>query len=150
MDGGLGLLLLLVGIAIVFRLMAGGLDGDRIEAYLRERGCKVLDRSWAPFGKGWFGEKSDRIYEVVYRDRHGATRRATVKTSMFTGVYLTEDRLVKKPKEQVESRRRDAVEVAAEERETGSRDGDEVARLRAENQQLRAALQQRDLQDERS
>lgn len=118
-----GVILGVLAIAIVFRLLAGGLDGDRIDAYLAERGCEVLDRSWAPFGTGWFGEKNDRIYEVVYRDRQGATRRATVKTSMFSGVYLTEDRVVEGPPPRDE--------------------GKTVAELRAENERLRARLEAR-------
>jgi hypothetical protein len=120
---GFGLVVVLVVVVVAVRLLAGGLDGDRIDAYLEQRGCTVLDRSWAPFGKGWFGEKNDRIYEVVYRDQQGATRRATVKTSMFAGVYLTDDRVVE------EAPAADA--------------GDTVAALRAENERLRARLADR-------
>jgi len=85
---------LFVVIAIVVRLLAGGMDHDRVGEYIRSQGGEVIDQHWSPFGRGWFGEKNDRIYEVRYRDREGNIREATVKTSMFSGVYLTGDRLV--------------------------------------------------------
>ena len=43
-------------------------------------------------GRGWFGEKNDRIYEVVYYDSNGEQHLATCKTSLLSGVYWTEDR----------------------------------------------------------
>ena len=78
-------------LALVVRLVAGSLDAERVERYIQQRGWTLLGKSWDPFGPGWFGEKSDRIYKVVYRDQHGHTHRAHVKTSLFTGVYLTND-----------------------------------------------------------
>jgi hypothetical protein len=60
----IGILLAVVAVAVVFRLMAGSMDGDRIESYVQQRGGKLRSKSWAPFGKGWVGEKSDRIYEI--------------------------------------------------------------------------------------
>ena len=83
-----------IGLAVVFRLIAGSFDGERVEQYLRERDCELIDKSWDPFGPGWFGEKDSRIYEVVYRDRDGRVHRAHAKTSMMSGVYLTNDRIV--------------------------------------------------------
>src|SRR5262245_26007649 len=83
---------LLVVVVITLRLVADRLDRARIAEYLRDRRAELVSCHWAPFGKGWFGERSDRIYEIRYRDRDGGLREATVKTSMFTGVYLTGDR----------------------------------------------------------
>ncbi len=95
---GIGLLFIgFILLAIVIRLMAGSFDGDRVEQYVRDRGGELLDKSWDPFGPGWFGEKNDRIYEIVYRDRAGMVHRAHVKTSMFSGVYLTRDRIIDGP-----------------------------------------------------
>jgi len=82
--------------ALVFRLIAGALDTGRIEQYVRDQGWDLVDRSWAPFGPGWFGEKDSRIYQVVYRDQHGNLHRAHVKTSMLSGVYLTNDEIVER------------------------------------------------------
>lgn len=89
--------LIIVGfvlLAVVIRLFAGAFDGERGERYLRDNGYELIDKSWAPFGPGWYGEKDARIYEVVYRDREGKVHRAHVKTSMWSGVYLTNDRIV--------------------------------------------------------
>jgi len=69
------------------------MDKNRITDYIRERGGRVVSISWAPFGKGWFGEKNDRIYEVVYYDAAGKQHFASCKTSMWSGVYWTEDRV---------------------------------------------------------
>jgi hypothetical protein len=93
-------------IAIVFRLMAGGMDSDRVGEYIRAQGGELIDSQWSPFGRGWFGEKNDRIYEVRYRDRLGNVHEATVKTSMLSGVYFTEDRIVQAAKSD-ESQSRD-------------------------------------------
>ena len=85
-------------VAIVIRLMAGGMDGDRVGEYIRSQGGELIESHWSPFGRGWFGEKNDRIYEVRYRDRLGNIHEATVKTSMFSGVYFTEDKIVQPAK----------------------------------------------------
>ena len=95
---GLAIFILFVFIAIVARLIAGSFDGDRVEAYIRKNGWMLLDKSWDPFGPGWFGEKDSRIYQIVYRDRDGNTHRAHVKTSMMSGVYLTNDRVIENAK----------------------------------------------------
>ncbi|NLB65347.1 MAG: hypothetical protein GX803_02635 [Lentisphaerae bacterium] len=83
-----------IALAVVTRLIAGSYDRGRIERYIRERGWELVDRSWDPFGPGWFGEKDSRIYQIVYRDQQGNLHRAHVKTSMFSGVYLTNDRMI--------------------------------------------------------
>jgi hypothetical protein len=59
-----------------------------------------------PFGPGWFGEKSDRIYAVRYLDKDGNEHEARCKTSMWTGVYFTQDEIVrhaKRPSDKQES-----------------------------------------------
>ena len=83
-----------LALALTVRLMAGGLDGDRVERYVRDQGWELVDKSWDPFGPGWFGEKDSRIYQIVYRDQRGDLHRAHVKTSMLSGVYLTRDEIV--------------------------------------------------------
>ncbi len=84
------ILTLLIG----FRIAAGGMDKGRVREYVESRGGQILALSWAPFGPGWFGEKSDRIYEVHYLDRDGNEHHAHCKTSLWTGVYFTEDTIV--------------------------------------------------------
>jgi hypothetical protein len=91
MQGFVILAFLVVGILVW--VAATSFDKDRIRAYIQDRDGRIISIDWAPFGKGWFGEKSDRIYEVVYYDAKGLQHLATCKTSLFTGVYWTEDRV---------------------------------------------------------
>lgn len=139
---------ILIAIAIAFRLMAGSLDHERIDAYIAERGGKILQRNWTPYGKGWFGSRNERIYEIEYTDRDGDRRAATVKTSMFSGVYLTDDRLVASGQSAgpTADAGADAADAEAGTEEQGARANlaDEVERLRRENVQLRRQLGQTD------
>lgn len=107
-------------VAILFRFAAGGPDQDRVKQYIEQRGGKLIAADWAPFGPGWFGEKSDRIYQVRYLDLDGNEHEAFAKTSMWTGVYLTEDRIVKYSK--------------------AHGDPEEIDSLEAENRRLREEL----------
>ena len=88
------IIFLMIGLAIVIRLVAGSFDGDRVEQHIRDIGGELVDRSWDPFGPGWFGEKDSRIYQIIYRDRDGRLHRAHVKTAMMSGVYLTNDQVI--------------------------------------------------------
>ena len=96
----LGIVVPFIAIVIGCRVIAGTLNHDRIRIYIKNKGGKVIEIVWTPFGPGWFGEKSDAIYEVDYYDRDGNYRRAHCKTSMFSGVYLHNDRLVSAVKPQ--------------------------------------------------
>jgi len=103
MDGFVPILFLMILIVVVVRLVAGSFDGERVEQYIRDMGCELIDKSWDPLGPGWFGEKDSRIYQIVYRDQDGRVHQAHVKTSMMSGVYLTNDRIIEdKPKLSVE------------------------------------------------
>ena len=120
---GAGIFLIVAAVIVIgvlIRLMAGGADHERIRAYVAERGGTVDSINWAPFGRGWFGEKSDRIYIVRYTDSSGDEHEASCKTSLFSGVYFTEDHIVSA------SRR--------------TRDKDDPDALRAENERLRDEL----------
>jgi hypothetical protein len=112
----------LIALVVVVRLLAGGMDGDRIAGYLRSRGCVLRSKVWTPFGRGWFGDKKDRIYAIEYDDPDGNRRRATAKTSLFAGVYLTDDELVR------------SAQPSSDPPTT-------VAELRAENEALRAEVE---------
>lgn len=113
------IILLVVVLAIGLRLVAGFMDSDRLEQYARERGWTVLERRWEPFGPGWFGQKGDRIYRVVYRDEQGRRHEAYAKTSALSGVYLTRDEVA------------DSSEAP---------EGDPLRDLERENAELRARL----------
>jgi hypothetical protein len=90
-------ILFVVGILVVIliRVAAGSMDHSRIREYIERQGGEVLQSSWAPFGPGWFGEKTARLYAVRYLDRDGNEHEANCKTSLWTGVYFTDDRIVR-------------------------------------------------------
>src|SRR5262245_31010380 len=77
--------------ALVIRLGAGSMDDGRIREHVLQKGGKLRSIHWSPFGRGWFGSKNERIYEVVYEDERGDVHRAFCKTSALAGVYWTED-----------------------------------------------------------
>ncbi len=79
---------------IFLRVSAGSMDHDRIDEYISERGGRVINKQWEPFGKGWFGSERERIYDVKYEDKDGNIHQATCKTSMLSGVYFTQDEIV--------------------------------------------------------
>lgn len=131
------LLILFVGLIIAVRFGADRLDRQRITEHIEERGGQVHEISWAPFGKGWFGEKNDRIYEVRYEDRAGNTHFAFCKTGLFSGVYFSEDRIVGRPlpKRDRSPRKRPPSPVS-----TVSKESARVAALEEENRRLREVL----------
>jgi hypothetical protein len=106
---------------VTIRVAAGSFDGERIQRYLRERGCRLLSKRWTPFATGWLGEGSERLYSIRYRDRSGAVHAARAKTSMLSGVYLADDEIVQWPPSG----------------ETGT-----LAELRQENARLRREVEQ--------
>ena|SRR5215468_10415199 len=68
--------------------MAHGADHERIRERIEEKGGKILEIKWLPFGPGWLGTR-ERIYEVRYTTQSGHIHTAICKTSMFSGVYWT-------------------------------------------------------------
>ena len=82
-------------IFIIIRLIAGKINHARIREYIQSRGGSVTSIEWAPFGPGWFAEKSQAIYHVRYVDKLGAHHDSYCKTSLWTGVYFTEDVITK-------------------------------------------------------
>lgn len=75
-----------------------------MKEYFAARGETLISFELEPFGPGWFGERDSRIFSIRYRDRDQKLHAAFAKTSMFSGVYLTEDRVIELP---------DAAEVQA-------------------------------------
>ena len=123
MEFGFGIIILVI-IVVVVRLLAGWVDEDRVHSYIAERGGRFLSSTWAPFGKGWAGERNNRIYEVRYLDRDGNEHCAQCKTSMGAGVYFTDDRIVRYARRPVEKSHGDS----------------RMAELERENRRLREAL----------
>jgi hypothetical protein len=129
MEGGFILVVIgVIAVAFLFRLGAGSMDHDRVRSYIEEQGGQLLEIHWSPFGRGWFGEKSDRIYEIVYADREGRTHKATCKTSLFSGVYLTADRVISRDVELPVGEDGRSVETLEEE---NRRLKEELARLKS-------------------
>jgi hypothetical protein len=135
-------------VAVVFGvglwMLSYSMDQSRITDYIRQRGGRVVSINWAPFGKGWFGEKEERIYEVVYYDRDGNQHFATCKTSIWTGVFWSDDRVThRKPgwydslPEKNEPGKPLIGQIAAD---AGEDPAEELRRLREENARLRAQV----------
>jgi hypothetical protein len=125
MEYGIVLVILVViGIAIAFRLFAGSMDRDRLRQYVEARGGKVIEATWAPFGPGWFGGNKERIYQVRYLDRDNNVHEAYARTSMWTGVYFTEDHIIQHAKPPIEEEEVESLE-------------EENARLRSELERLK-------------
>lgn len=112
-------------VAIGTRLVVAELDEGRVRVYIEERGGKLLSAEWAPFGRGWVGERNNRIYEVRYLDSEGNEHEASCKTSLLSGVYFTEDRVVRPARRRAEERK----------------DVSHFARIEIENRRLRAELE---------
>jgi hypothetical protein len=135
-----------VAMAAAFWLVARSFDKDRIREYIEEHGGRVVSISWAPFGKGWFGEKNDRIYEVVYYDKAGNQHFATCKTSFWSGVYWTEDRITYRKSTWYDTLSpsnepgKPLIGQIPKESESAA---EELERLREENARLRAELERR-------
>lgn len=85
------IVILLIGL----RVVAGDRDRDRIGEYVASQGGRLIGADWEPFGPGWYGDRRDRIYVVRYLDRDGNEHQAHGKTSLWSGVYFTEDRIVR-------------------------------------------------------
>jgi len=141
-------ILVFLVVGILFWVLASSSDRHRIEEYIQQRGGRVVSIVWAPFGKGWFGEKNDRIYEVVYYDKEGNQHFASCKTAAWSGVYWTEDRITyprsnwvaslapgNEPGRPVISQIPQTLPPPALES-----DAEELMRLREENAQLRERL----------
>ncbi|MDQ8181709.1 hypothetical protein [Pelagicoccus sp. SDUM812005] len=89
-HGILGLVAI-IAVAIAMRIVAGKWDRARIREELESSGCTFVSATWAPFGKGSFGEDSSRSYEVCYLNPDGERQYASVKTSLFTDVFWSGD-----------------------------------------------------------
>ena len=89
----LGIVFILV-LKIVSRFLAGHFDKERIKNHIEKEGGRLISQEWEPFEPGWFGENSERIYSVVYFDKEGIEHHAFAKTSRYSGVYFSRDRII--------------------------------------------------------
>jgi hypothetical protein len=83
--------LLIAGVFIVFaigiRILCHFLDKDRIKSEIEQRGGSVIEIYWFPFARGWWAEKGERHYRVIFQDNTGRSIQTQCKSSLFTGVY---------------------------------------------------------------
>lgn len=123
----------IIVLVLLFYAVAMSMDNGRIESYLRQQGGTLLEKSWQPFGPGWFGEREARIYRVRYRDSQGNIHQAYVKTSLFGSVYLSGDTIVEDAgaKRSADDSIRDRIQFY-------SADGD----VQAENERLRRRIEE--------
>jgi hypothetical protein len=120
----LGLVPLFIAAIILIRVAAAVLDRGRIQHYVESRGGRFMSAAWAPFGPGWFGGNRERIYLVRFYDHDGNEHEAYVRTSMWAGVYFTEDHVVHPARDPIDERDIESLE-------------EENARLRAELARLK-------------
>jgi hypothetical protein len=97
MDVGVVVGVVVLGVALALRVVAGSRDHARIRRHVAARGGRLLASRWAPFGPGWAQERIARTYLVRYRDREGNEHRAYCKTSSSSGVSFTDDQVVRPP-----------------------------------------------------
>ena len=106
---------IVIGVVLYVLNFAGNQDHDRVKEYVGQRGERLLSAEWAPFGPGAVADENERIYQVRYLDRDGNEHEAYAKTSMWTGVTFTQDRIVhyaqtKNDTDEVESFGSDAIQ----------------------------------------
>lgn len=123
-----GVLLFGLALIILFKLLTGSGDEQRIRKWIESKGNTVRSIQPHPIGaEGWLGEEGERFYAVDYEDDQGVEHRATVKTDRLQGVWWTDV----------------APEGAADEESTAGNLSEENARLRAKLEALRRAKAQR-------
>lgn len=88
---------LVIAAVVLIRVFLHFYDKQRIRDEIEARGGRVISISWNPFGRGWFFEKGERLYEVMYRDHAGRTVTTGCKTSLFTSVYWAEGPAITEP-----------------------------------------------------
>ncbi len=92
------LFLVFVPLAIGLWVLSLNFDKNRVRKCIEANGHSVLSMRWRLFGHGWMSESSkdgggNRIYEIKYRDVYGNTHHVWAKTAMFSGVFLSKDRI---------------------------------------------------------
>jgi hypothetical protein len=105
MDLDASTIFAIIAAAIAFRVIVHFADKNRIQHEVEGRGGRIVSIKWNPFARGWFFEKGERHYDLMYVDRSGAAISTTCKTSFFTGVYWAEGPTVTEPQRMVPRRR---------------------------------------------
>jgi len=85
MEPAIVILVLLFAVSI--RVLLGIIDKRRIREAASKRGWRRVLVYWSPFAPGWFFEKGERHYRVLFRDEDGEEAELYCKTGLLTGVY---------------------------------------------------------------
>jgi len=104
-----------VGVAlvvVVFRVIAGAMDADRISRRIAGDGGELLMSKWQPLGGVWTGPGRGRAYGIMYRNAGGEVHQAVCVASMVGGVRFVDDRVVDYPQGQVPAGPEDPGEQA--------------------------------------
>lgn len=101
------------------------MDKDHVSRWVQAKGGRLISQEWTPFGVGWMGENRERLYTIIYIDRLGNRRRAELKTSAMTGVYVRTDEIISKTNKSFDK---------------GENDPFAQGMLAAENRRLKAEL----------
>ena len=88
-----GIVVAVIAVAVIGRIVTHSMDRTRIAGYAAAQGWTLTDCRWTLFGPGWLGGNRTRSYSITYVDRDGRTHQAFARTSVLSGVFLTEDRL---------------------------------------------------------
>ncbi|MEL7338960.1 MAG: hypothetical protein AAGM67_00635 [Bacteroidota bacterium] len=118
-------------VSLAFILARKSMDKDHVRLWVERQGGRLISQQWTPFGNGWEGENRERLYTIVYVDREGNRRRAELKTSLGTGVYVRSNQIISRANKSVNSAKNDPFAqgmLAAENRRLKA----ELAKLKAQ------------------
>jgi hypothetical protein len=102
----LQIFLLAIGAGLAVRVVMHFVDKKRIQDEVESKRGRIVSIRWNPFGRGWFFEKNERHYSVIYTDRSGAEVSASCKTSLFTGIYWADAPKADEPRPRIMARHR--------------------------------------------
>ena len=85
-----GTAFVLTVLVIGFNVVADQWDRQRITEALDHQGLMVDSITWQPFAF-WWQKDSDRTYLVECRTSNGTSKRLSCRTSLFGGVYTSEE-----------------------------------------------------------
>ena len=85
------LLACFAAVVVVVRILLHFLDRRRIARAVRAKGWSEVWIRWSPFAPGWFWERGERHYRVMYSDGLGRRHDRYCKTSVLTGVFWRDD-----------------------------------------------------------
>lgn len=94
MNGAWTTALVIVGL-LTFRAVLFGIDRRRIRSFVENKGGRICEITWSPFGPGWTkGRYRTRGYRVYYFDSTGREHKAYCYTDVFYHMSFQHDEAV--------------------------------------------------------